>query len=47
MELGGAWNRGSGTRSLFPYELLLRLGTIFHLGPGILLVQSLAAADAG
>lgn len=31
MELGGAWNRGSGTRSLFPYELLLRLGKIFHL----------------
>jgi len=30
MELGGAWNRG-GTRSLFPYELLLRLGKIFHL----------------
>ena len=30
MELGGAWNRG-GTRSLFPYQLLLRLGTIFHL----------------
>src|SRR2546421_5085952 len=25
MELGGAWNRGSGTRSLFPYELILRL----------------------
>ena len=31
MELGGAWNPGSGTRSLFPYELLLRLGKIFHL----------------
>lgn len=31
MELGGAWNRGSGTRSLFPYQLLLRLGKIFHL----------------
>jgi site-specific DNA-methyltransferase (cytosine-N4-specific) len=31
MELGGAWNRGSGTRSLFPYELILRLGEIFHL----------------
>ncbi|MBI3409789.1 MAG: site-specific DNA-methyltransferase [Planctomycetes bacterium] len=31
MELGGAWNRGSGTRSLFPYELLLRLGKIFFL----------------
>jgi DNA modification methylase len=30
MELGGAWNRG-GTRSLFPYHLLLKLGTIFHL----------------
>ncbi len=31
MELGGAWNPGSGTRSLFPYELLLRLGKLFHL----------------
>src|SRR5438477_9961322 len=31
MELGGAWNRGSGTRSLFPYELLLQLGKIFYL----------------
>ena len=31
MELGGAWNPGSGTRSLFPYELLLRLGKIFYL----------------
>lgn len=30
MELGGAWNKG-GTRSLFPYKLLLRLGEIFHL----------------
>lgn len=31
MELGGAWNPGSGTRSLMPYELLLRLGKHFHL----------------
>jgi site-specific DNA-methyltransferase (cytosine-N4-specific) len=31
MELGGAWNPGSGTRSLFPYQLLLKLGDIFHL----------------
>jgi DNA modification methylase len=30
-ELGGAWNPGSGTRSLFPYELLLRLCRRFHL----------------
>jgi site-specific DNA-methyltransferase (cytosine-N4-specific) len=30
-DLGGAWNRGSGTRSLFPYELILRLTKIFHL----------------
>jgi DNA modification methylase len=30
-DLGGAWNRGSGTRSLFPYELILRLGRLFHL----------------
>jgi DNA modification methylase len=31
MELGGAWNRGSGTRSLLPYQLVLRLCKIFHL----------------
>lgn len=31
MELGGAWNPGSGTRSLFPYQLLVRLGERFHL----------------
>ncbi len=31
MELGGAWNPGSATRSLFPYELLLRLGKVFFL----------------
>jgi len=31
MELGGAWNQGSGTRSLFPYEFLIRLGKLFHL----------------
>jgi site-specific DNA-methyltransferase (cytosine-N4-specific) len=31
MELGGAWNPGSGTRSLFPYELVLRLGKLFFL----------------
>jgi len=30
MDLGGAWNAG-GTRSLFPYELILRLGKTFHL----------------
>lgn len=31
MDLAGAWNPGSGTRSLFPYELILRLGKLFHL----------------
>ncbi len=31
LDLGGAWNRGSGTRSLFPYELILRLAQTFHL----------------
>jgi site-specific DNA-methyltransferase (cytosine-N4-specific) len=31
MELGGAWNPGSGTRSLYQYELLLRLVSRFHL----------------
>jgi site-specific DNA-methyltransferase (cytosine-N4-specific) len=30
-ELGGAWNPGSGTRSLFQYELILRLAELFHL----------------
>ncbi len=31
LELGGAWNPGSGTRSLFQYELILRLSQIFYL----------------
>jgi site-specific DNA-methyltransferase (cytosine-N4-specific) len=31
LELGGGWNPGSGTRSLYQYELLLRLSRIFHL----------------
>ncbi len=31
LELGGAWNRGSGTRSLYQYQLVLRLCEIFHL----------------
>ena len=31
MDLGGAWNRGSGTRSLFPYQLILRLSELFFL----------------
>lgn len=31
LELGGAWNAGSPTRSTLPYELLLRLTTRFHL----------------
>lgn len=30
-ELGGAWKPGSGTRSLYPYHLLLRLCEVFHL----------------
>ena len=30
-DLGGAWNRGSGTRSLYQYELILRLTKRFHL----------------
>jgi DNA modification methylase len=30
-ELGGAWNTGSGTRSLYQYELILRLTRLFHL----------------
>ncbi len=31
LDLGGAWNRGSGTRSLYQYELILRLSKMFHL----------------
>jgi site-specific DNA-methyltransferase (cytosine-N4-specific) len=31
LDLGGAWNRGSGTRSLYQYELVLRLTRLFHL----------------
>ncbi len=31
LELGGAWNPGSGTRSLYQYELILRLARLFHL----------------
>ena len=30
MELGSAWNPGSGTRSLYQYQLLLRLAERFH-----------------
>jgi site-specific DNA-methyltransferase (cytosine-N4-specific) len=30
-DLGGAWNRGLGTKSLFQYELILRLCKIYHL----------------
>jgi DNA modification methylase len=31
IELGGAWNPGKPTRSLYQYELILRLGKLFHL----------------
>ena len=31
LELGSAWNPGSGTRSLYQYELLMRLARQFHL----------------
>ena len=31
LDLGGTWNRGSGTRSLYQYELVLRLSKLFHL----------------
>ena len=31
MELGGSWNPGSGTRSLYQYHLILRLCEMFHL----------------
>ena len=31
LDLGGAWNPGSGTRSLYQYELILRLTQSYHL----------------
>lgn len=31
LELGGSWNPGKPTRSLYQYELILRLGKTFHL----------------
>lgn len=31
LDLGGGWNPGSGTRSLYPYHLIIRLCEIFHL----------------
>jgi DNA modification methylase len=31
LELGGAWNHGSGTRSLYQYEVLIRLASLYHL----------------
>lgn len=35
LDLGGAWNRGSGTRSLYPYHLIIRLTEMFHLAQEI------------
>jgi site-specific DNA-methyltransferase (cytosine-N4-specific) len=31
IEIGGSWNAGTPTRSLYQYELILRLGKTFHL----------------
>jgi site-specific DNA-methyltransferase (cytosine-N4-specific) len=31
LDIGGAWKRGTGTRSLYQYELVLRLCRLFHL----------------
>ena len=31
LEIGGAWNSGSPTRSLYQYELVIRLCQMFHL----------------
>ncbi|MBO0699686.1 MAG: site-specific DNA-methyltransferase, partial [Zavarzinella sp.] len=31
LEIGGAWNSGSPTRSLYQYELVIRLCKMFHL----------------
>lgn len=35
LDLGGTWNRGSGTRSLYQYELILKLAKLFHLAQEI------------
>jgi site-specific DNA-methyltransferase (cytosine-N4-specific) len=35
LDLGGGWNRGSGTRSLYQYQLILRLSQLFHLAQEI------------
>jgi site-specific DNA-methyltransferase (cytosine-N4-specific) len=35
LDLGGTWNRGSGTRSLYQYELVLKLCRVFHLAQEI------------
>ena len=45
-DLGGAWNPGSGTRSLFPYELILRLGELsLQLVIRVLLAAQAALED--
>lgn len=31
LDLGGTWNRGSGTRSLYQYEVILKLSRLFFL----------------
>jgi DNA modification methylase len=31
LDLGGGWNPGKGTRSLYPYQLIIRLCEMFHL----------------
>ena len=31
LELGGSWNPGMGTRSLYQYEVVLRLSRLFHV----------------
>lgn len=35
LDLGGSWNAGSGTRSLYQYELILKLCQTFHLAQEI------------
>jgi site-specific DNA-methyltransferase (cytosine-N4-specific) len=35
LDLGGAWNPGLGTRSLYQYELVIRLAKCFHLAQEI------------
>lgn len=51
IDIGGAWNRGQPTRSLYHFELLIMAyhamqGSRLPLGPGDILVEPFETADA-